>query len=113
VRNERERSIGSGISHRRRGVSRLRSRLASTRFSLAAGSARVSDWVGHEGGHVDACWIGTDVNRRSISTSSGREGGVVSDILVMFFFNGNFNTLYDCLLAFCGDLLRTLERDKG
>jgi len=38
---------------------------------------------------------------------------VVGDILAMFFFNGKLDTLYDCSLAFCGDLLRTLERDEG
>ena len=36
-----------------------------------------------------------------------------SDTLSVFLFHGNSNTLYDCPLAFCGDLLRTLERNQG
>ena len=31
----------------------------------------------------------------------------------MFPFHSNLDTLYDCSLALCGDLLRTLERDEG
>lgn len=35
------------------------------------------------------------------------------DVLSMFFFHGNLDTLYDRSLALCGNLLRTLERDEG
>jgi len=37
----------------------------------------------------------------------------MSDILAVSFFHGNLDPLYDSPLTFCGDLLRTLERDKG
>ena len=34
------------------------------------------------------------------------------DILALFFLHSDLNPLYDSSLAFCGDLLRALERDE-
>jgi len=42
----------------------------------------------------------------------GRESEAPSDILAVFLLHSNLDSFYDCSLAFRGDLLRTLERDK-
>lgn len=38
---------------------------------------------------------------------------MLSHILAVFLLHSNLDTLYDCSLALCGNLLRALERDKG
>ena len=49
----------------------------------------------------------------NIRTSENRKTKASSDILAVFFFYSNPDTLYDCALTFRGDLLRALERDEG